>query len=412
MARVRLVWACLAFTVAVVVAVAAGRARLRPDAAALLAEARSEYGAGRYDAAAEVLASLARLHGPNPADRVLRGQVALARGRDEEALDELATVPEGGPGAAFARFLSGTIEEGRGRLRAAEGHYRAALAGESTEILARRRLAYILLLQHRLDEFDEQYRSLSDSNQLDDRALAIWSRVHSGIWDASSDMDALRKAVASDAEDRRSRLALAEALLRANRPDESESELSPLADSDPDARALRVSIALARGDRSKAEALLAGGPTDHPGLARLRGTQALARHEAPAAARHFRIVLAAMAYDRAALFGLGTALRMQGESAEAESLLEAARRHDRLGTLVERVVRQEGLDGPRMRFRLGEACEAAGRLDEALAWYRSAIARDPLDEESQRALYRLNSRQVEGARPPAHGRAVEGLSPG
>ena len=83
---------------------------------------------------------------------------------------------------------------------------------------------------------------------------------------------------------------------------------------------------------------------------------------------------------------------MLGESAQAEPFLEAARQNDRLGTLVERVVRKGALDDAEMPARMGAACEAAGRLAEARAWYRLAIARNPLDEASQRALYRLEHR--------------------
>jgi tetratricopeptide (TPR) repeat protein len=348
--------------------------------------------AGRDGPAEAALTRLARLRAPTPADRLVRGQLALVRGRDEAALEEFGRVPDDDPGAAFAHLLGGQVEERRSRLREAEAHYRAALSGGSAEVPSRRRLAYLFLLQHRLREFDEQYRALSDAHQLDDRSLAIWSRVHSGIWDASSDLEALRKAVEADAGDRASRLALAEAHLRGNRPDEAGRVLSPLPDSDPEARALRVSIALARGEASEAESLLATGPSDHPDLARLRGNQALARGDAAGAARQFRFVLGAEPGDRAALFGLGTALKMLGNPTEAGPLLERARRHDHLATLVERIVRKEGLDEPEIRARLGEACEAAGRLDEARAWYRSAIARDPLDEASQRALYRLEHR--------------------
>jgi hypothetical protein len=57
--------------------------------------------------------------------------------------------------------------------------------------------------------------------------------------------------------------------------------------------------------------------------------------------------------------------------------------------------------------RLGAACEAAGRLAEARAWFRLAIARDPLDTGSQHALFRLRQGALERAPNPAHrGRPV------
>ena len=39
---------------------------------------------------------------------------------------------------------------------------------------------------------------------------------------------------------------------------------------------------------------------------------------------------------------------------------------------------------------LGAACAALDRKGEARAWYKLAIALDPLDAESQQALFRLN----------------------
>ena len=364
----------------------------RPSPGALLTRALSDLGAGRVEDAERALSQLARLREPTSIDRLARARVAEAEGDDERALEELGRVPDGDPPAATANLLAGRIEVRLGRLRPAERSFRAALAGDPTAAQPRRELAYLFALQHRPDDLDREFAALSDRNQLDDKTLVTWSRIRSANWDASGDLEALERAVTADPGDRPSRLALAEGLLRSNRPAEAERVLSPLPDSDPDATALRVSVALDRGDPSRAESLLAGGPDDHPALARFRGTMALARRDAPEAVRHFRIALKAEPNDRAALFGLGTALKMSGDPAGAEPYFEAARRHDRLCSLVERVVRKESLDDPHLRAELGEACESAGRLDEARAWYRSAIAHDPVDEVSQRALYRLDHR--------------------
>lgn len=385
-------WVILGLLLPIVAGVLAWRSLPGPDPIALLERAQSETRAGRYAGAEAVLDRLARLRPPTPTDHMVRAEVASAMGRDRDALGELAQVPDGDPAGPMARLRAGRIEVKLGLLRAAEGHFLAALAGAPDALLPRRELAYLHALQHRLDELDRQFEALSDLGGLDEETLVVWSRIHSANWNPKGDMDALARAVAADPDDRRSRLVLAEGHLRANRVDASELTLDPLPGDDPDARALRVAIALVRGDQAGAEGLLAAGPTDHPGLARLRGTQALGRGDPATAARHFRIVLAAEPNDRAALFGLGLALKGQGEAAESASLLEAARRHDHLGTIVEKILRAGGLDEPGIRARLGEACEAAGRLGEARAWYRSAIARDPLDEASQRALYRLEHR--------------------
>lgn len=401
----RRAWGILGLVFAV--ATAAGLWRLwwpAPDPTALLQQALAESAAGRHASAEAILGRVNRLRAPTPADRMVRAEVASELGRVRDALGELAQVPAGDPAGPMARFRAGRIEVKLGLLRAAEGHFLAALKGAPDAIQPRRELAYLYALQHRMDDLDRQFEALSDLGGLDEKTLVVWSRIHSANWNPKGDMDALANAVAADPTDDRSRLTLAEAYLRGNQPGESERVIAPLPDSDPEARALRVSIALARGDQAKAESLLAGGPHDHPALARFRGAQALARRDAAEAARHFRLALAAEPRDRTALFGLGTALKMSGEPAEAEPYLEAARRHDRLGTLVEQVVRKGSLDDPMMPARMGEACEAAGRLGEARAWYRLAISRDPLDEASQRAIYRLGhpteARRTPSVTPP------------
>lgn len=383
-------WAALGLLLLGAAALVVWRSRPRPDPTTILERALAESRAGRPAVAEAALDRLARWRAPTSTDRMVRAEVAEAMGRDGEALGELAAVPEGDPAGPMARLRAGRIEVRRGRLRAAEGLFLAALAGAPDAAEPRRELAYLYALQHRLADLDAQLGAISDRGRLDEKMLVFWSRVHSGIWDAARDMEALERAVAADPDDRRSRLVLAEAHLRANRPDAAEQALAPLPESDADARALRVGIALARGDGAKAESLLSGGPDDHPALARLRGTQALARRDFSGAARHFRSALAADRNDRETLFGLGTALRLLGETAEAEPLLQAARRHDHLGTLVEKIVNKAALDDPTIRRRLGEACAGAGRVGEARAWFRAAIARDPFDEASQRALYRLD----------------------
>ena len=148
-----------------------------------------------------------------------------------------------------------------------------------------------------------------------------------------------------------------------------------------------------RGDFAAAESLLAGGPEDDPRLARLRGQLALQRGDGPAAVRHFRIALAADPINRLALSGLGTALRLVGQPAAAQPFLEAAGRHDELWRLVARAATTEGERDPRLPHQLGMACAAAGRYQEARAWLKLAIQRDPLDARGPAHPIRAGTRR-------------------
>lgn len=372
----------------------AGRGWLRPDADRLTARVHADYTAGRFQAARDSLAELGRLRAPTPADRMLRAQVARALGDDP--LAELALIPEGDPLSPAGHLLAGRVEVSRSHLRAAEAHFLATLAGEPNATQARRELAYIYALQHRMRALNEQFRALAGQDQLDDRYLLIWGRVRNGIWNPEGDMDALRKVVAADPDDRFSRLALAEGLIRSNQPDEAERVLAPLPPSDPEAKVQRFAIATAQGDDKAAESLLSESPeSDNPGLLHLRGTLALSRHDLPTAIRHLRAAYAADPEDRATQFALGTALKLSGQPAGAQPYLDAARNQDAVGELMRLAALATGDRDPTLPTRLGLACARANRVDEARAWLKLAVNRNPLDTEAQQALFRLN-------RPPAN----------
>ena len=119
-------------------------------------------------------------------------------------------------------------------------------------------------------------------------------------------------------------------------------------------------------------------------LARLRGRLALARQDTKSALKYFRVAYADDPDNRETVFGLLLALEMSGDDKAAAPIRETARNLERLNTLTNRAA------APRARFnagllrQLGEACASLHRDAEARAWYKLAVAGDPLDSESQR----------------------------
>src|SRR5207237_6907039 len=73
----------------------------------------------------------------------------------------------------------------------------------------------------------------------------------------------------------------------------------------------------------------------------------------------------------------------------AQPYLEAAQRHEKLWHLVARAATAEGERDPKLPHQLGMACAAIGRNQEARAWLKLAIQRDPLDAEGQQTLFEL-----------------------
>jgi Flp pilus assembly protein TadD len=124
-------------------------------------------------------------------------------------------------------------------------------------------------------------------------------------------------------------------------------------------------------------------------LARLRGRFALAHGDGPAAVRHFRAAYAAEPDDRDTVFGLGTALAVAGDRDAAAPFLRDSEAYDALGALLTRAANPANHNDAALMRALGAACESVHRLPEARAWYNLAVQANPLDEEAQKALYRL-----------------------
>jgi predicted Zn-dependent protease len=363
--------------------------RSQADPNAIQSIAEKAYQSGRHAQADALLKRLERIRPPTPIDHYLRFQVDQALMRDEDALAELAAIPDDHPLAPLARLRAGQTEIRRGRTRPAEAAFLAALKLLPRAVQPHKELVFIYNIQHRQAELDEQLIALLDLNVLDFQYILHWTKTRNTIWNPKGDLPALEKFVAADPGDRWSRLALVEALRRLNRLDDAERILAVLSQSEPGARTKRALIAIDRGDFAAAESILAEGRDDDPLLAQLRGQLALRRRDGPAAVRYYRIALAADPIDRAALSGLGTALSLAGQAGAAQPYMVAASRHDELWRLVARAATTDGERDPKLPHQLGMACAAARRYQEARAWLMLAIERDPLDADSQRTLSEL-----------------------
>ena len=161
-------------------------------------------------------------------------------------------------------------------------------------------------------------------------------------------------------------------------------------------------LAIDRHDEEKAEQLLKSGPSDDPTLAKLRGRLALARHDGPGAVACFRLAYVHSPEDRDAVLGLANALTMVGDDKAAAPLRELSKNFELINSLVQRAAMASERENPKLLRDLGAACAVAGRDPEARGWYRLAIARDPLDIESQQALFQIENREKARSSTPIH----------
>ncbi len=351
-------------------------------------QAERDFLSGRYDRVDSALGRLARLRKPSPLDFLLRAQYAMARKRDDQALADLAHVPDDHPMGSQARLLAGQIELRRNRVRFAEEWFQAALELTPGLIQARRELIYIYGMQLRRPELNEQFLALSRLTRLAAENVFHWGLLRNGSWEPGEAIAILTRFISADPADRWSRLALAENYRRMGLRAQAEEVLAVLPPEDQEATAIRADRRGCAGPGSS-RAPAWRGQDRRAVLARLRGRLALARRDAKAALFNWRIAYAADPGARETTLGLLRALELAGESEAAVPLRESVRKLEWLNTLYHRAGTPEARREPGLMRQLGAACAAVDRTAEARAWYNLAIEANALDSESQRALYRL-----------------------
>lgn len=363
----------------------------RADPDILWTEAERDFLAGRYDRVDSALERLRRLREPTPLDWFLLAQLAMARNNNDQALEDLKRVPDGHYMAAQARMLAGQTELRRNRVKLAEELLRAAIALDPRLVQAHRELIYIYGMQLRRAELSDEFMALSKLSELTFDNVFHWGLLRNNSWEPGEAVATLARYVAADPTDRWSRLALAENYRRMDRFEDAQSIIAVLPVDDPRVIELRARMALDREGQDQAGRLLATGPPDDPLLARLRGRLALSRRDGRMALAHFRIAYQADPDNREILFGLIAALELTGDRTAAQPFRERVGRLERLNGLIQRAAVVEARQNAALLRELGTTCASLDRKEEARAWYKLAITLDPLDAESQQALFRLDA---------------------
>jgi tetratricopeptide (TPR) repeat protein len=363
----------------------------RSDPGKLAAEARVALKNRQWPRAEVLLAELARRRLPTSEEIVLRAELELGRGCADESIKLLTGITTSDPLAASARLVAGQIEKSRNRARPAEALFIEASRLDPRLVAAHRELILLYAAQARRLDLKAQFRALSELEPLGFDDVFLWMTSFENLWVNDVIRSQLERFLAADPDDRVSRLALAGVFLRSHQLEESEALLRPLPDSDPDARTLRARIALSRMHTDEVRSLLQSGPTEHVDLALLRGQVAARMNDRSTAARQYRIALRHDPTNHEALQGLALVLKQLGDR-EAALIQGQLDQWHFLTTLLQKSKTFEIRTDKTLLTQLAETCAALNQIPEARAWYRLALAQDPLDAAIQKSLYLLRGR--------------------
>ena len=365
-------------------------AAAKPDPDRLWLSVQEDLKAGRLDRARAGMDRLLRLRPATDEHYLVLARLAMARGRDAEALEPLGHIGDGSPMGAWARTCEGKIALRNRRARKAEDALLRAVQLAHDDPAPRRELVLLYCLQRRRRELSEQFAALSRLTPLDFDQMLLWSSSLAASWDPSEAAPILEGFVGADPDDRLSRLTLAEAYRRLRKIDDARAVLSPLPTSDPEVRAILARIAQSRGDAAEVERLTGGDADRHPVLARMRADLDLNRRDIRSAAGHLRAASAADPHNRAVLYQLGDALIRLGEVEEGRRHVAASKEHDALFELLERIEEPGARSDVPLLSRIAAASLRVGLRAEARNWYLLALRLDPTRTEIQKALYQLD----------------------
>lgn len=346
---------------------------------------------GRLDDCRRGLVRLAGLREPTVLDWGVKARLEMAQERTDAAIEALGHVPDSHALGAWARMREGQLEARRKRFRLADLALARAIGLDPNLVEARRERIYVLGHQLRRMDLHREFAALSRLTTLRPKEVWIWCMTRElAWWSPKESQPILEEAISADPEDAWSRLALAENFLRGSQVDKALEAIAPLPEGHPEATAIRVRVAIDLQDLPKAERLLASGPPDAPVLELARGRLALARGRGSEAAAQLERANAAEPGRRGVLSDLARAWVVAGDPAKGRAFAAASGKIDALNSLLlnmETAVDRK--DPPRWKT-LAAACEAAGRLPEARAWYSLVVAADALDQEAQQAIFRID----------------------
>jgi tetratricopeptide (TPR) repeat protein len=336
------------------------------------------------------------------------GSVRGTLGRDAEALEALAQVPDDDPLSARALTLRGDIILKRGDADGAERAFRQAMARAPEAVVPRTRLLGLLFVEWRKDEARPLLLELDeltgDSPHLVaatglalERAQPQQLRDLGGEFERmKADLDRLIEWSPNSPWLRRARGLLQ---LDRGRPAEALADIEfavPRFDDDPTLRLALGECLLMVNDLDRFPERLGPSPSSPIDRARwclARSRAAQAGGQLDEAETFARQATEDHPQSRTAWYHLGSLLTSQGRPDEAKSCFERAESVRSQTEALKKLVheRRGGVIDASDCETIAGLCADLALVDEAHAWYRHVVRLDPVRQSAQEALAKRGS---------------------
>ena len=382
--------ACLGLALALLLS---RTSRFAEDPELIYEQALALVEAEQFDQAESVMQRLRKSRPPTVLDHGLQARVDIAKGRVDQAIDNLSVIPDDHPLAGWARLRCGQLERSRMRFRKAENWLQETLRIDENSVEARRELVYVYGMQLRRSVLHDQFRKLNRLTTLKAKEIWVWCMVRDlAWWHPEEHIPILERAIGVDAEDYWSRIALAEVLRRQGHTDQAMLMLEQSPVDRIELLAKRLELLLDQQDLEQVQKSLEKIPLNEPNVATLRGRLAMSNGDTKSALKFFELSEEFESGKREVIANLGQALIQAGDQKKGKIYLQKAGQIDKLNNMLlqlEKTIESSGVETWRT---LGSTCESADRLAEARAWQSLIIAKNPFDQIAQTAVFRIDEK--------------------
>ena len=362
-------------------------------------------------AAERLMAQQPRAH--EPADRLFLAAYFDATGDASRAVEQLQFVTDDDPDSklvAAARLSEGRLHFFRTRKsRSAELALEKAANLDPGSPLALTLLADLYDVQDRIDKRNACYRTLDDRSALDRDLLIKWTCSRRNDAEENDRATTLKAFVAADANDVVSALALADDYVRRGEFDAANAVLDDIRphsdfENSEGVAVRRATILVQEGEIAAAADILQSlksepkRPADALRFHRLMGKIRIHMRQYPAAESALKLAGKIDPLDRESNQLLVQSYRLGHRNAEAEAEPHAARLVliDRLEDLGQKARATMRRDDQTTHRDIADAAIALGRFDLARAWLRQFLAKDPLNQQIQQEIYKLEQLSESG----------------